>query len=105
MSAPHPLSSLALDAAEVADVAAAISFGIGVNDLAIKPAARNTESIIVTHHRCRVHDENNHFAFARFSYKRNDAVVRVVKIDPLEPVVRIVLLPERRFALVDIIQM
>src|ERR1700736_692297 len=105
MLAPHPLSIFALNTAEITDIAAAIRIGVGVNDLAVKPGARNAESIIVTHDRCRVDDEHNQLAFARFSHKRNDTVVRVVKIDPLESVVRIVLLPERRLAFVNVIQM
>src|SRR5205085_11706995 len=62
--------------AQITNIAAAISVGIGIDDLAIKSGARNAETIIVTHNRCRVDDEHNHLAFARFSDKRHDAVVR-----------------------------
>src|SRR5256886_2681592 len=93
MFAPHPLSIFALDTAKIANVAAAISFSVGVDDLTIEPGARNAEAIIVTNNRRRVHDEDNHFAFARFSNKRDHAVIGIVKIDPLEAVIGIVLLP------------
>ena len=105
MFAPHPLSIFALDTAKIANVAAAVSFSVGVDDLTIEPGARNAETIIVTHDRRRVHDEDNQFAFARFSNKRDNAVIGIVKIDPLEAVVGIVLLPKRRFAFVNVIQM
>ena len=41
MFSAHPLTGVALNAAEVADVAAAVSLGVGVDDLAIKAGLGN----------------------------------------------------------------
>ena len=105
MLAPHPLSIFALHAAVIADIAAAVSFRVGIDDLAIKTRLRHAEPIIVTHHRRRVHHEDDRFALARFAQKRDDAVIGVVKIDPLKAFVAVVLLPERRLVLVGVIEM
>src|SRR5439155_6005337 len=103
--ATHPWAIFALDPPEVPDVAAAVGFRIGVYDFAIESDARNAETVIGTHNGRRVHDEDDHFAFARFPNERHDTIVRVVKIDPLKALIRIVLLPERGLAFVSIIQM
>src|SRR5260370_42380262 len=105
MLAAHPLSIFALRAAIIADVAAAVGFGIGIDDLAIKSGRRNAEPVIGTHYRRRVDNEHNHLAGARFSYERDHAVVGVVKIDPLEPVMTVVLLPQGGLAFVNVVKM
>src|SRR6266404_5598642 len=103
--AAHPMHAFALHAAEISHVAAAVGLRVGVDDLAIKSRTRNAEPIIVTHDWRRVHDKYNQLAFARFSRERDDAVVGVMEIDPLEAVIRVVLLPQRGLALVNLIQM
>ena len=45
MLAAHPLSIFALRATVIADVAAAVGFGIGIDDLAIKSGRRNAEPV------------------------------------------------------------
>ncbi len=105
MLAAHPLSIFALRATIIADVTAAVGFGIGIDDLAIKSGRRNAEPVIVTHHWRRVDNEHNHLVGARFSYERDHAVVGVMKIDPLEAVMTVVLLPQGRLAFVNLIKM
>src|SRR5947208_1737169 len=105
MLAPHPLSIFALRPAIVANVAAAVGFGIGIDDLTVKSRRRNAEPVIVTHHWRRVDNKHNHFASGRFSKKRDDAVVGIMKIDPFESVMTVVLLPQGRLAFVSVFQM
>src|ERR1041385_463329 len=95
MFAAHPLSIFALHTAVIANIAATVRVGVGVDDLAIKSGARHAEAIVVPNDRRRVDHENDRFALARFAHERHDAVVGIVEIDPLEAFVRIVLLPER----------
>src|SRR5438270_1845374 len=97
------MHGFALHPAEIANVSPAVRFRVGVDDLAIKSGARNTEPVVVTHNWSRVHDEDNHFAFARFPDERNRAVVRVMKINPLEAFKGIVLLPKRGLAFINVI--
>ena len=51
MLAAHLGNILGLDAAEVSDVAAAVRFSIGVDDLTIEPGLGDAEAIIVGYHR------------------------------------------------------
>src|SRR6266403_1124599 len=89
----------------VSDVAPAICLGIGVDDLTPDSRLGHNEPVIVAYLRCGVHYERNHLALARFAQKRNDAVIRVVKIDPIKTFIGVVELPKRRFAFVDVVQM
>src|ERR1700736_1398640 len=105
MLAPHPLSLLALDAAVIPDIPAAVSFGVGVDNFAVKSSLRYAETIVGSHQRRRIDNENDDLVFARFPQERNDAVVGVVKIDPLKAFEAVVLLPERGLAFLSEIQM
>ena len=66
MFAAHPLAGFALNAAEISHVAAAVGFAVGVDDLAIEAGLGNTQPVVVTHHRSRVHNEYNNVAVSRF---------------------------------------
>ena len=57
------------------------------------------------HDRRGVYDKCNHIGGTRLSEERNDAVVGVVKIDPIKTCVTVVLIPQGRFALISIIEM
>ncbi len=70
MFAAHPFASFAVDAAEISDVAAAVCFGIGVDQLAIKAGLGYAEAVIVTHYRRRIHHKRNDVALARFFQER-----------------------------------
>src|SRR6266513_4898058 len=105
MLAAHPLSIFAQNASIIADVAAAICLGIGVDDLAVKSRFGHTEPVVVVHHRRGVYDKCNHIGGTRLSEERNDAVVGVVKIDPIKTCVTVVLIPQGRLTFVSVIEM
>src|ERR1700741_5579021 len=105
MFAAHPFESFAVDAAEISYVTPAIRFAIGVDQLAIKAGLGNAQTIVITHHWRRIHHEGDDVAIARFSQERNNAVISVVKIDPIKSFVRIIELPKRWLVLVNVIQM
>ena len=92
--------------AEVADVAPAVGFAVGIDDLADKTRFRHAQPIVVAHHRRRVDHENDQLALPRFPARSRDhAVVRIVEIDPLKSFVGVVQIPERGFVSVNVIQM
>src|SRR5437762_7562584 len=93
MLATHPLPIFALHAAIIANIAAAIGLGVGVDDLSPESALGNAEAVIVMHHRRSVYYERDHVAVARFSQERYYAVVGIVKIDPVKPFIGVVLVP------------
>src|SRR5205823_8167930 len=105
MLATHPLSMFAQNAAVIAKVAAAVGLGVGVDDLAVKSRYGHTESVVVVHHGGGVYDKCNHIARTRLSEERNDAVVGVVKIDPIKTCVTVVLIPQGRLTFVRVIEM
>src|SRR6266567_4866345 len=84
--------------AQIPHVAATVGFGIGVDDLAVIAGSRSANAILVTHYRRGIYDEDNHLAFARFPEPGDNAVFGIVKINPFESFVGIVLVPQRRLA-------
>src|ERR1700726_2746367 len=105
MFARHPGSILTLDASVIPDVAATVSVRVGINDLAIKTGVRYAQPVTIPNDRCCSDGKNNDFPLARSAQKRNNAILRVVKIDPLESLMRVILVPQRRFVLVSVIEM
>src|SRR6476646_11052510 len=105
MFAAHPFASFALDTAESSYITPAIRFAIGVDELTIEAGLGNAQTIVVTYDGRRIDHERDDVAIARFSEERHDAVIGVVKIDPIESFICIVELPKRGFVFVDVIQM
>jgi len=103
MLAAHLGNILCLDAAEISYVAAAVRFSIGVDDFAIEAGLGDAQPVIVAHHRRCVHHKRDGVAVARFSQERDDAVIGIVKIDPIKSLIGIVELPKCWFAFVNII--
>jgi len=68
--AAHPLSIFAQNASIVANVAAAVGLGVGIDDLAVKPLFGNTESVIWVHLVLSIHDNSNLNCCSRLSYER-----------------------------------
>ena len=101
--AAHPGNILGLDAAKIPYIAAAIRFCIGIDELAIETGFGDAETVIVAHHGGCVHHEGDYVPIARFSQERNDAVIGIMKIDPIKSFVGIIELPQRRFAFVNLI--
>ena len=62
MRAPLPRKILGLEATHVSDVAAAVGFCVGVNDLAIEARAGDAEPVTLPHQRRRVHRKHDHLA-------------------------------------------
>src|SRR5438093_8827224 len=105
MCAAHPFASFAVNAAEISYITPAIGFAIGVDELTIEAGLGNAQPVIVAHDWSRVHYEGDKVAVAGFSQKRDDAVICVVKIDPIKSFVDIVELPQGRLVFVNVIQM
>src|SRR5437764_12958241 len=103
--AAHPLSIFTQDASIIATVAAAVRLGVGVDDLAVKSRFGHTESVVVVHHGRGVYDKCNHIGGTRLSEERNDAVIGVVKIDPIKTCVTVVLIPQGRLTFASVIEM
>ena len=93
MFAAHPFTSFAVDAAEISYITPAIRFAIGVDNLAVQASLGNAEPIVVPYNRRRIHHKGDGAAIARFSQERDDAIISVVKIDPIKSLIRIVELP------------
>src|SRR5947208_9462699 len=105
MLAAHPLSIFTQDASIIANVAAAVRLGVGVDDLAVKSRFGHTESVVVVHHERGVYDTCNHIGGTRLSEERNDAVIGDVKIGPIKNCVTDVLIPQGRLTFVSVIEM
>src|SRR5437660_2233921 len=105
MFPPHPLSRFALDAAEISYIAAAVGFGVGVDELTIEAGLGDAQTIVVTYDRRPIHHKRDDVVIARFSQERDNTVIGVVKIDPIKSFVDVVELPQRRLALVSVVQM
>src|ERR1700722_1535069 len=73
-----------LDAAEVAEAAAAILERVAVQALAPVAAAGYSHAIVAARERREVAHDENHLTFAVLSQKRDHARLAVVAVDPLE---------------------
>src|SRR5207249_11156289 len=105
MLAAHPLSIFAQNASIVANVAAAIRLRVGIDYFSIKPGLRHAQPVIMMDYGRSVYDKCNHLGGTRLSQERNDAVVGVVKIDPIKTCVTVVLIPQGRLTFVSVIEM
>ena len=103
MLAAHPWPIFAVHAAVIANVAPAIRLGVGVDDLAPESVLRNAEPVIVMYRRGRIYYERDQIAIARFSQERHHAVVGIVEIDPVKPVVGVVLVPQGTLVFVGVV--
>src|SRR5947207_10287655 len=105
MRAALPWEILSLETTHVADVTAAVGFRVGIDNFAVETGAGNAEPVALPHQRRRIHREDDDVASARSPHKRDDAVIRIVEINPLEAFVRVVEFPESGLGLVDVVQM
>src|SRR5205823_13692362 len=90
---------------QIPHVAATVGFGIGIDDFAVIAGSGGADMILVTHYWRGIYDEDDHLAFARFPEPRDHAVFGIVKINPLESLVGIVQVPQRRLAFIQVIKM
>src|SRR5258707_240834 len=74
-----------VEAAEIADAGASVVCGVGVEDFLVEAADRDADAVIATDDWRGIQDDDEKiFVISRAPYERNDAVVAVVAIDPLE---------------------
>ena len=66
MFAAHPFAGFALNAAQISYVASPVGFAVGVDDLAVEAGLGNTQLVVVTHQRSRVHNEYNNVTVSGF---------------------------------------
>src|SRR5215510_7953300 len=85
---------------KVAHIAAAIGFTVGIYDFTVITGMRGADMISVTNYRRCVNDKNNDFALTRLPHPNDNAIFGVVKVDPFEPFVGIVQVPQGRLALI-----
>lgn len=105
MGAPLPGNRIGVHPTVVSQVTAAVDAGIGIQDLFVPTFAWGADTIVMSRDRGGVHGDNDHGARFRFSYKCQNAVVGIVKIDPLEAEIAVVIFPKRRLGLIKIIEM
>ena len=94
-----------LDAAEVADVRAAVEAGVGVDDLAPGARAWQPEPVSLARDRRQVGDEDDDaLVVGRLAGEGEDVRVGVVGLDPPEARVVVVELPQGGFGLVGVVE-
>jgi len=93
------------DTVLVTDIAASVSFGIGIEDFAVKARLRHPDAVTGADHGSGVHGEDETWAIGGFAQEGDDAVVGVVEIDPLETIVGVIEFVEGRVFLVDLVKM
>src|SRR5947209_7781652 len=105
MGAALPWEIFRFESTHVADIGAAVSLGVGVDNFAVEPRAWDTKPITVSDHRGRVHGEDNDVAIARSAHESDYAVFRIVEINPLKSFMTVVAIPQGRLVLVNVIEM
>src|SRR5436190_17795862 len=88
----------------ITDVAAAVRAAVAVEQLVEGAGRRHTNPIAVARYRREVQNGDDVFAGGRSSLKRDDAVLVVVTVDPVEAGRIEVQLVQRRLAAVNAIQ-
>jgi len=70
------------DVAEVSNVAAAVDFGVTVQQFDKLASVRHADAIVILRLRSEVQDDDNRLAIPGEAAERVDAVVGVVCVDP-----------------------
>src|SRR5215831_19748509 len=103
-SQPHRLreavsgNGIRIDAAAVADIAAAVQLAVAVENLNISARRRDADAVVTARDGREVEDHHQEVQpIVRVPDHRDDAVFVVVAVDPAESVVGEVALVERRF--------
>lgn len=90
--------------AVVADVAPAVSLSVGIDDLLPPALPIHPDPVGLAHDGRGVDDKRDAFARARFAQEGDHGVVAVAEIDPLEAVVRVVLVEKGGLVFIDPVQ-
>ena len=99
-----PAPMLGMAPAPVADIAAAVGFGVGIQYLLVKSGRVDSHPVATPNNRRGIDDEDERL-IAALAHEGPDAVVAVVEIDPLESLVAVVQLVESRLVRVEPVQM
>src|SRR5215475_4777312 len=100
MSPALPWFLCRINPAKVAYIATTVGFAVCIYDFTVITGIRGADMISVTDYRRCVNDKNNDFALARLPHPDDNAVFGIVKVDPFEPLVGVVQVPQGRLALI-----
>src|SRR5215469_4051272 len=89
-----PRDSVSVDATIVSDVATSVGFRISIKDFFVPTFARSADSIRVSRHWSRIDYYNDGRSGFGTAQECHNAIIRIMKIDPLEPRITVVILRE-----------
>src|SRR5690606_2872919 len=91
--------------AGVAEITPTVKLGVAVDKLTVPAGTGDADAVIMPWNGREVADHHHLvLRIVSFAHEGQDGVLHVVKVDPLEALVRGVLLPERRSSPVDAIE-
>ena len=105
MRASLPTDGIGVQAAPVADVAASVDTGVGIQNFFVPTLTGRSNSIGVSGNRCGIDREENCRTGFPLADEGENAVIGIVQVDPFESGITIVVLREGRFAPVEEIKM
>ena len=95
MRASLPTDRIGVHAAPVADIAASVDTGVGIQDLFVPTFAGCSDSIGVSGNRCGVDRKEQSGTGLPFADEGEDTVVGIVQVDPFESRITIIVLRKR----------
>src|SRR6516162_11957214 len=95
-----PRDSVSVDATRVSDFATSVGFRISIKDFFVPTFARSSDSICVPRHWGPIDYYNDSRSRLGTAQECHNAVIRIMKIDPLEPCIAVVILRESGIVLV-----
>src|SRR6201987_3110605 len=104
MGSDLPRGRLRVNTSLVAYVAPAVDARVSVQNFLVPPFSRRSNSIEIPRNRGRIYHKQNGRAVFCLANKAEHAVVGVVEINPFETKIGVVVLPESRLALIQVIQ-
>src|SRR5215472_14610361 len=104
MGSALPGDWIRMDTAVVAHVAPAVDARVSVQNFLIPSFSRRSNAIEMPRNRSRIYRKQNGRAVFCLAKKGEHAVVGVVEIDPFKTEVGVVVLPESRLTLIQMVQ-
>src|SRR6516164_3447406 len=104
MGSALPRDRIRVDTSIVAHIASAVDARVSVQNFLVPPFSRRSNSIEIPRNRSRIYHKQNGRAVFCLANKAEHAVVGVVEINPFETKIGVVILPESRLALIQVIQ-
>ena len=83
MLTSHPGHRFTVQQAAIAHIAAAIAFGITIDQLAIAACLRNTNPVLHARHWGEVEQDNQSFARLARTYKADRGLLGIVAVNPV----------------------